>query len=159
MITAMRRNVGLALLMAVVIVFVTGAAIAKNIDTSVKGSTGTVHFDPAGPYGVQYCDTVKVRNSTDPPIVVTVYTKSDAGVTHESKSINPGAIEAFHAAGEGVADSICVTEAKGSLVTSCEKLLYLRVPSLTTWGLVILLLLLVMSAVYVIYRRRQVAQV
>ncbi len=34
-----------------------------------------------------------------------------------------------------------------------------RVPSVTNWGLIILALLLVVSAVYVIYRRRQVAQV
>jgi len=140
-------------IVATAMLLLVGSAVhAKTISVSVKGTTGSLYFDPPGPHGLEDGDVIRVTNSTDPPVPVTVYTKSEDGVTYESYSINPGHVQDYDYVGDGVTAKQCVTETKGDEEV-CIDLLYVdKAPSLGQFGLIGLGVLLLVSGI--IWRRR-----
>jgi hypothetical protein len=152
----MRGRINVTVLLVLVMVLTSGVAFGKTIDTSIKGSTGTLRFDPPGPYRLQYCDYVRVTNSTDPQISVTVYTKNSMGVVHESKAIPAGENNSFHYTGPDTTVAICVTETMMRMDEVCEDLIT-AVPTLTQWGMIIFALLILASGIWMLRRRRRLA--
>jgi hypothetical protein len=150
----MRVRTNLTVLLALTMVVVSGVAFAETFDKSVKGSEGALRWSPSGSICYKVCDTLKVRNSTNPPIVITVSTKNKDNVIHESKSINPGAIEKFHLAGPGITDKHCVTEAKG-MSEVCEDDTIYCAPTLSQWVLIVLALSVAGFFIWQLRRRRK----
>lgn len=156
----MKRTISIAsLVLFSTLVFACGAAFAGQIAVTVNNDAagGGWRFDPSGPYVVvSASDTFIVTNSTsEDPVSVDVYFKSTGGTTIDGKTIAAASLDSLFMGGTGYERYICVSE--GGEEKVCEYIGYPGTPSLTQWGIVGLVVLLLASTVLIMLRRRKAA--
>jgi hypothetical protein len=149
--------VSLVLFFALILV---GNASSANFDCSVKHADGPPErwwFSPEQePYAVNKNDGFNVWNNTSVP--VWVYFKLWNNGVAESTLITAGATVLVPLSGNGTESHICMGLAKG--VPLCSRLIRFKDvipknPTLTQWGIIILIGLMLASGVFIMLRRRK----